>query len=223
MHVEEERIRLLATVEKQKLRTGAFKESEEALFRDMIALDDVISEMEKELREAGKDLWQSQAGEWNEIKAKERRETEAAGGGVTWKAACGVDSSEAEIGGVAGKSLEEMSFVPRAVKASAGWHEPLRVKFLCDKKCNKEGFRFCENASILVEDDDKERIKGNQCSLEGMVEHKGLSRQTVGRLRVRWFRQKNVGAIHGHKAVCKASVGRSNESGAVGNNQQLAD
>ena len=42
---------LLATIErKQKLRFGALKESEEALFRYMKVLDDVISELEKELR-----------------------------------------------------------------------------------------------------------------------------------------------------------------------------
>ena len=50
-----------------------------------MVLEDVISEMEKELREAGKDLWQVML-EWRRIEAKERRVTDAAGGDVTWKA-----------------------------------------------------------------------------------------------------------------------------------------
>ena len=54
MPMEIARSGLLATIEiKQKLRFGALKESEEALFRNMKVLDDVMSEMEKELREAG--------------------------------------------------------------------------------------------------------------------------------------------------------------------------
>ena len=69
----------------KKLRIGVPTESEEALFRDVMVLDDVISEMEKDLREAGKDLWQVIL-EWRRIKVKERRETDA-GGDVTWKAA----------------------------------------------------------------------------------------------------------------------------------------
>ena len=61
---EKERSRLLVTIErKEKLRTG-------------------VSEIEKELREAGKDLWQVTL-ERRRIEAKERRETDAAGGGVT--------------------------------------------------------------------------------------------------------------------------------------------
>ena len=50
------------------------------------------------------------------------------------------------------KSLEEVGFVPSAVSDSAGWHEPLRVKHMCDKKCNKKSFKFFDIAFILVED-----------------------------------------------------------------------
>ena len=77
---------------KQKLRIGVTKESEEALFRDILVLDDVISEMDKEQREAGKALSRV-AVEWRRIEANERRETDAAGGGVTWTAASGAQSS----------------------------------------------------------------------------------------------------------------------------------
>ena len=40
------------------------------------------------------------------------------------------------------KSLQAMDFVPSAVSDSAGWHEPLRVKYMSDKKCNEEGFKL---------------------------------------------------------------------------------
>ena len=53
----EERSGLLETMErKQKLRIGAPKEREHAFFRDILVLEDVTSEMEKELREAGEAL-----------------------------------------------------------------------------------------------------------------------------------------------------------------------
>ena len=63
-----------------KLRIGAPAENEEALFRDIMVLDDVISEMEKELREAEEALWRVML-ELKSITAKERKETDAAGGG----------------------------------------------------------------------------------------------------------------------------------------------
>ena len=53
------------------------------------------------------------------------------------------------------KSLEELSFVPSVVSDSARWRDSFRVKYMCDKKCNKEGFKFCDIAPILVEDDGK--------------------------------------------------------------------
>ena len=52
--------------------------------------------MEEELREAWKYLWRVTL-EWRRIEVKEQRETDAAGGGVTCKAASGAQSSEAEI------------------------------------------------------------------------------------------------------------------------------
>ena len=40
------------------------------------------------------------------------------------------------------ESLEEAGFVPSAVSDSAGWHDQLIVKHVCDKKCIKESFKF---------------------------------------------------------------------------------
>ena len=40
------------------------------------------------------------------------------------------------------KSLEDVGFVPSAVSDSGGWRKPIRVKHMCDKKCNEEGFKF---------------------------------------------------------------------------------
>ena len=48
------------------------------------------------------------------------------------------------------KGREEMSFFCSAVSESAGWYEP---KFVCDMQCRKEGFKFYDIASIMVEDD----------------------------------------------------------------------
>ena len=60
---EKERSGLLEPMErKQNLSIGAPKESKEALFRDMMLLDDVISKMVKELREAGRSLVARYAG-----------------------------------------------------------------------------------------------------------------------------------------------------------------
>ena len=39
------------------------------------------------------------------------------------------------------KSLEDIGFVPSVV-GNAEWREPLRVKYMCDKKCNEEGCKF---------------------------------------------------------------------------------
>ena len=93
-----------------------------------MVLDDVISEMEKELREAGNALWRVTL-EWRRIEARERRDTDAAGGGATWKAASGVQSSKAEIGpagesgvGVNRKSsLEEQSYTSSAGGSQKKW------------------------------------------------------------------------------------------------------
>ena len=140
---------------------------------------------------AGKEKYQS----------KERKETDAAGGGVTRKAASGAQMllgrdwilwrdrgwrhPEGSLAPSAalevhrrrgkqwyGKKLRRrrvtclarrwrsrttkawrrwVSF--RALHKPAGWHEPLRVKYMCDKKCNEQGFKFFEIASTLVEDD----------------------------------------------------------------------
>ena len=138
--------------------------------------------------------------EWKRIEARETKETDVAGGGVSGKGAPGGQSSKAEIDSGIGvnrkssledqssmtsagglqkkrkavvrkefadtqeyesrqqdwnKSLEELAFVPSAVSDSAAWRDSFRVKYMCDKKCNKEGFKFCDIAAILVEDDGK--------------------------------------------------------------------
>ena len=48
------------------------------------------------------------------------------------------------------ENKEELRFVPSTVSRSAGWHEP---KFRCDEQCRKEGFKFHDIASVMVEDD----------------------------------------------------------------------
>ena len=45
---------------------------------------------------------------------------------------------------------EESSFIPSAVSSSAGWHEP---KFMCDRQCGKDGFKFYDITSTMVDDD----------------------------------------------------------------------
>ena len=114
------------------------------------------------------------------------------------------------------EGMEDLTFVPSAVSDWAGWHEPLRVKYMCDQKCNKEGFKFYDIAAILVEDDGKphtinlcrncysprlaERNESvvTNVKWKAMIEQK-VSRQTVGRLRVRGFRQKDVWSICSQK------------------------
>ena len=51
------------------------------------------------------------------IEAKQRRETEAAGGGVTGQAACGAQSSEAEIGPLASAGLASTGRARWGIKA----------------------------------------------------------------------------------------------------------
>ena len=46
---------------------------------------------------------------------------------------------------------EELSFVPSAVSDTAGWHE--NRFFMCEKRCRKGGFKFCDIGAILVGDD----------------------------------------------------------------------
>ena len=45
---------------------------------------------------------------------------------------------------------EAMSHIPNPVSRTAGWHEP---KFMCDRQCRMEGFKYNEIASVQVEDD----------------------------------------------------------------------
>ena len=47
--------------------------------------------------------------------------------------------------------LKELGFVAGAVSDSVGWHRLLRIKFMCEKKCKKEGFNFNNITAMLVE------------------------------------------------------------------------
>ena len=76
--------------------------------------------------------------------------------------------------------------------------QPLRVKYMCDKKCNNEGFKFNEVAGTLVADDgnthtmnlcrncfnlslaERSESKVTNARWETMIEQKGLSGQAVG-------------------------------------------
>ena len=61
---------------KQKFRIGGPKESEECLSWDIMVLDNVISEMEMELREAEKALWRAKL----EMEKYQSQRTEGDGG-----------------------------------------------------------------------------------------------------------------------------------------------
>ena len=76
---------------------------------------------------------------------------------------------------------------------------------------------LCETCSDL------RRAERNESTVidavrKAMIEQKCLSRQTVGRFGVRRFHKHDVGAIHDQRGVGKGFVGRSNKSGAVGDN-----
>ena len=44
------------------------------------------------------------------------------------------------------KSLEEVGVVPSVVSHSSGWHELLKINYMCDEKCSEDGSKcsyFC--------------------------------------------------------------------------------
>ena len=43
------------------------------------------------------------------------------------------------------EGMEDLSFVPNAVSDMAGWH---KVRFMCDKRCMKEGFKLFDMTAI---------------------------------------------------------------------------
>ena len=138
------------------------------------------------------------------------------------------------------KSMEEMGFVPSGVSDSAGWRELLRVKNTCGKKCEKESFKFYGLASIVEEEDGKPHTINlrTNCSDSRLTESgeskvtnavwKEMIRQKTSRGRLRaafgsdGFLHKKVGAFYDQEEVGKAFAGRSNEFGAEGDRQQLA-
>ena len=48
------------------------------------------------------------------------------------------------------EGMEELSFVPSAVSDTAGWH---KARFMCDKRCKREGFKFYDITPFSVEDE----------------------------------------------------------------------
>ena len=98
-----------------------------------MVLDYVISEMEMELREAGKDLWRVTL-EWRRMEAKEWRETDAARGGVTWEAASGANSSGAEIGPSDGSAMSS-SKVSQKLRKTVIWKEVAETQ--CYESCQQ--------------------------------------------------------------------------------------
>ena len=67
------------------------------------------------------------------------------------------------------ESEEELIFVPSAVSDSAGWHE---LKFRCDRQCRKEGFKFFDIASAMVEDDGEPSRTRETFALHATMWHK---------------------------------------------------
>ena len=128
-----------------------------------------------------------------------------------WKAASQAQSSGSEVRypGSGTEKLEELSFVLSAVSDSAGWGEPLSIKYRCDNECNEEGFKFFDIAAILggkrrqtahdrplskllqLQAGRKRRIKGDQCRVEDHDRTKG-SRGRLSCRRDRWFCQNKV-------------------------------
>ena len=105
---------------------------------------------------------------------------------------------------------------------------------MCDVKCNEEGFKFCDIAAILAEDDGKphtnnfidkllqreagrkKRVGSNPCQMKGHDRPEGASKQIVGLLRGRWLRSLDGGTIRSQTTVGKGLDGRGDESGAAG-------
>ena len=65
-----------------------------------------------------------------------------------------------------GEDKEDMSFFPSALIESAGWYEP---KFMCDRQSKKEGFKFFDIASIMVEDDGEPHTNRRRQAMEDNI------------------------------------------------------
>ena len=76
---------------KQNIEIGARKECEETLFRNVMVLENEITEKEKDLCEAGQCSGRA-ALEWRSFKAKEQRDSDAVESGVAWKTASGPEA-----------------------------------------------------------------------------------------------------------------------------------
>ena len=82
---------------KQKSRIEGPEESQQTNFQGMLAVEDEISEIERELREAGQ-LVRQVSLEWTGTEAKGLRDMDVARSDVAWMAASGARCSKAEVG-----------------------------------------------------------------------------------------------------------------------------
>ena len=76
-----------------------------------------------------------------------------------------VDRDEAQV---------EFCFVPSVVSDSAGWRES---KFMCDRQCRKESFKFHDIASLMAEDDGEPPFQPLHESLQSMARRKEGTRR----------------------------------------------
>ena len=140
---------------------------------------DIVDESGLRVRQSksyGESCWKKKRTE-----AKGRRSMDAAGADVSWEAASGSRSSmssavssqkekavvrkdsaethlyesfqQNEMHEDGNECMEEFNIIPIALSETAGWHELFKMKFMCDKKCKKEGFKFFGITTILVEDE----------------------------------------------------------------------
>ena len=59
---------------------------------------------------------------------------------------CQLNDMEVDID----ENKEESSCIPSALSSSVGWDEP---QFTCDRQCPKQGFKYYDIASVIIEDD----------------------------------------------------------------------
>ena len=122
--------------------------------------------------------------------------------------------------------VEELGMVPSSVG------EPLRVKHLCDGKCNGIGFKFYGLTAIVTEEggaphttnlcrkcfDWRRKVHGEE-KVNTIVwrdeQATKLTRQVVGRLSERSLSAINVGTIHGQEEPDKAAGKKNRRKGGA--------
>ena len=121
-----------------------------------MVLDDVISEIEKELREARKALRRVTL-EWKRIDAKEPKETDAAGVDGKWKAASGAQVSKAKIGtsGKSGVGVNRKSSPgDQNSMSSARGPEQKRKAVAQKESADKTQYESCQQNDIKLEENE---------------------------------------------------------------------